>query len=508
MTDKDNKDKDNKDDTKKDEEEMSDKDVAAEATGDIFALLNDDAYKKIEAIYRQILYRSFYFPGGIPKKRIRGVGTDTAELEYDQDPTAFGSSGSWDPRYSDDYIERAKMEGFHKNFLYVVDGEVKTMSFHEAAQELRGCFQLGKFNTNNCDKSKVISIIVGLRYMNKIKPFLTEYGHEEDLNVTETDLKNLLTYAPQEVMKFEGVLQGTIGQTRSEFIGNNYGWVADEREHLAFDRGKFAASYMAEKKKFQEYADKLWGILQNVKALNLCANIDRSYNQGDNIKHEQKNTCALNIRNEMAAKNVGNNKGNDGKDDKDGTDGTDNKDGNGNAGKEKKEDTAKIEEEKKKLEEEKKKIEEERQALKSQVDDMKKQQQESENKSNQKMDDMMKKIEEMNKKQATPAPAPAPAPVQPKNNKTLIIGIVVASVVILLIFGIALFFALRKPKKNIDDDMMFNMPQNNVSMNNAQQQNNNTEQNNTQQQNTNNENVEFNTMNAPMNGGCDVILYE
>lgn len=485
MTDKDTQ------NTEEEEEEMDPQTMAAEATGDIFAILNDDAYKKLEDIYKQILYRSFYFPGGTPKKRIRGVGTDTSELEYDQDPTALGSSGTWDPRYLDDYIERAKMEGFHKNFLYVRDGSVKTISFSEAAQELRGCFQLGQFKSDRCDKSRVISIIVGMRYMNKIKAFITEFGSYEDLDITEKDMKDLLTYAPQEAYKYESLLQSLIGQTRSEFINNNYGWVADYREDLAFDRGKFAATYMEEKKKFQEYADKLWGILQNVKALNLCANIDRSINQGENITHTQKNKCILNIKNEMAAKNM------DGK--------TSTNDDEG--------DNAEDAEKQKQLEEEKKKLEEQQQALKKQMEDIKKQQQESESKSNQKIDDMMKKLDELNKKQepstpassapaktpSTPAssappatPAKTPAK-EPETNNTKVIIIVVSSVVGLILFGIILFLVLGKRSNRVDNFNMYQ--QNNMMQSNAQNM-------------SSDPNVGYNTMNSPMRGGYDVIVYE
>ena len=68
---------------------------------------------KLENLERQILFRSYYFQGGTPKKFVHGIGKDTDKIHYDNSTDKRDYLREWNPRYLDDYINQARQYGYH-----------------------------------------------------------------------------------------------------------------------------------------------------------------------------------------------------------------------------------------------------------------------------------------------------------------------------------------------------------------------------------------------------------
>lgn len=262
-------------------------------------LMNDDTFNEIQEIEKQILYRRFYFPGGTPKLRVAGKGTNSPndDFEYDQSTEGMDPFDHWDPRYLKDYIVVAKQNGFYKNFIYF-DGynTFKTINFSQARDALKNCVNLstGKINNSGgCNKYEVAGIIAGLIYFDKVSSFIDFFGTNERL------FKNIISVNADLIEPLIDELEDLTGQSKKEFKENNFGWMANNNA-FSFDSAQYLSRWFELESKYNEYKDKVWKILENTNALQLCSNNVNVV--GNNITIQQGLSCAQSISDGEKAK--------------------------------------------------------------------------------------------------------------------------------------------------------------------------------------------------------------
>lgn len=243
-------------------------------------LLNDDMFKEISKIERAILFRQFYFPGGVPV---------LLNIEGKAKSDVFTH---WDPRYLEEYIIEAKQNGFHRHFLYYDGLRVNTINFYDASEIITKCIKNNVVQNNDvCKPFNVISILSGLRYMNKIESFISEYGRK--LNVSVSDVLTILDNSSNVADKCDEAVMNIVKQSSDEFINENVGWQADDIKY-AFDVYEYAQRWNECQVKYMEFKDKLWNILSKTNALNICSNVNTSINVGD-VTLQQAITCTQQI---------------------------------------------------------------------------------------------------------------------------------------------------------------------------------------------------------------------
>lgn len=264
-------------------------------------LMNDKTFNEIQEIEKQILYRRFYFPGGIPKLRIAGKGTNSPndDFEYDQSTEGIDPFDHWDPRYLKDYIVVSKQNGFYKNFIYF-DGynKFKTINFSQAANILKKCvnWSTGKIDGDGaCDKYEVAGIVAGLIYFDKVNSFIDFFGMKETL------FNKMVVVNGDLIEPLIDKLEDLTGQSKKEFIENNFGWMANDNS-LSFDSAQYLKKWLELESKYEEYKEKVWKILENTNALQLCSNNVNVV--GNNITIQQGLSCAQSISNGEKMKDV------------------------------------------------------------------------------------------------------------------------------------------------------------------------------------------------------------
>ena len=258
-------------------------------------LMNDKTFQEIQEIEKQILYRKFYFPGGIPKLRVVGQGFNkkTDDFEYDQSLEGSDPFDHWDPRYLGEYITIAKQQGFHRNFIYYDGREFKTMNFSQAAEALKKCinWSTSKIDAEGaCDKYEIAGIIGGLIYFDKVSSFVEETG----LAGGKASMFNrVYTYNGDLIQPtIEKLANGLIQQSEKNFKEKNFGWMANDNKY-AFDSAQYLKRWLELETKYNEYKEKVWKILEGTNALQLCTNNVNV--TGNNITIQQEMSCMQTI---------------------------------------------------------------------------------------------------------------------------------------------------------------------------------------------------------------------
>lgn len=288
-------------------EQDADRAAAAVASIEELKMLDNGALSKIENIEKQIMYRSFYFPGGKVRRLHSGLGTDDANNKYDQIPGERDLFARWDPRYLDDYVTQAKQKGYHRHFLYYNGKTILPISFDEAKIKLQSCLTSDGLDKSisACDEYDIYGILNGLLYMGKAESFLAEQDNARDLQLSVSKIRNMLNLKATSINKAaNNALNMLIGQSSSEFINDDVGWSA-ELQKYAFDIVEYAAEWDSLQADYKKYKEQIWEILKNTNTLNLCTNVTKGIISGD-VNINQEMDCAVRIGD--VAKDTKNNK--------------------------------------------------------------------------------------------------------------------------------------------------------------------------------------------------------
>ena len=258
-------------------------------------LMNDTTFQEIQEIEKQILYRKFYFPGGTPKLRVVGQGTNskTDDFEYDQSLEGSDPFDHWDPRYLKEYITIAKQNGFHRNFIYYNGSDFNTINYSQAMEVLKKCvnWSTGKIDVEGgCDKYEVAGIIGGLMYFDKASSFVEETG----IAGGSSSMFNRAYIINGDLVQptIEKLANGLIQQSEKKFKEDNFGWMANNNKY-AFDSAQYLTRWMELESKYNEYKEKVWKILEGTNALQLCTNNVNV--TGNNITIQQEMSCMQTI---------------------------------------------------------------------------------------------------------------------------------------------------------------------------------------------------------------------
>lgn len=259
----------------------------------LLQLMNDPTFQRIQEIEKQLLYRRFYFPGGIPKLRVAGTGVSNDTVEYDGSTNTIDPFDHWDPRYLQEYITIAQQNGFHRWFIAIVSDKFTPMSFTQAEKMMIQCINWTTgviADDGGCNSTDVCGVIAGLIYFDKIDAFFDEMnvGNKNIFN-TRVKVVNNDIIGPL-VSKIANVL---VQQSQANFKEKNYGWMAQDNLY-AFDSAKYLAEWKELEVKYDEYRAKVWEILTNINALELCSNNVNV--TGNNITIQQSMSCVQNIQ--------------------------------------------------------------------------------------------------------------------------------------------------------------------------------------------------------------------
>lgn len=259
----------------------------------LLQLMNDPTFQRIQEIEKQLLYRRFYFPGGIPKLRVAGTGVSNDTVEYDGSTNMVDPFDHWDPRYLQEYIAIAQQNGFHRWFIAIVSDKFIPMSFTQAEKMMRQCINWTTgviADDGGCNSTDVCGVIAGLIYFDKIDAFFDEMnvGNKNMFN-TRVRVINNDVIGPL-VSKIANVL---VQQSQANFKEKNYGWMAQDNQY-AFDSAKYLVEWKELEVKYDEYRAKVWEVLTNINALELCSNNVNV--TGNNITIQQSMSCVQNIQ--------------------------------------------------------------------------------------------------------------------------------------------------------------------------------------------------------------------
>lgn len=259
----------------------------------LLQLMNDRTFQRIQEIEKQLLYRRFYFPGGSPKLRVAGTGKDTDEVEYDGSSANVDPFDHWDPRYLQEYITIAQQNGFHRWFIAIIADKFTPVSFTQAEEMMRQCINwtTGVIAEDGaCNSTDICGVIAGLIYFDKIDAFFDEMqiGSKDMFNRRVRVINNDII-APL-VSKIANVL---VQQSQANFKSKNYGWMAQDNQY-AFDSAQYLTEWKELEVKYDEYRAKVWEILTNINALELCSNNVNV--TGNNITIQQSMSCVQNIQ--------------------------------------------------------------------------------------------------------------------------------------------------------------------------------------------------------------------
>lgn len=262
-------------------------------------LLDNGILSKITELEKNIMYRRFYFPGGIPRKLIPGVGVDTDKYRFDNISGERDVLLHWDPRYLDDYLQQEQQNGFHKHFLYFDGKQIVSASYVLARTIIMDKidFMMGLYLNNFASVSelyKVYGIVGGIEYAGKTENFISEYA--DVIGITKKGWSLVLIYGDRFISQVIKQIENFVGQTQNEYQTYDFGFMApDNRKDLWF-----ADNLMEEWEKLQDqyniYKEKIWAILEKTNVLNLCSNYNMfvGVNLG-NISVNQAFECINNI---------------------------------------------------------------------------------------------------------------------------------------------------------------------------------------------------------------------
>lgn len=273
-------------------------------------LLNDRNFQEIQKLEKYVMYHMYYFPGGSPKLRINGHGTDTDKQEFDNlDASVDPFSNSWDPRYMVDYIDAAHQGGFHKWFITVINTDAQTtfkpMSFSQF---------MSQFVTSNAVdwvsgevdpifSTELAGAMAGIEFMSKLDALINFLQDEAGSKViNKTRWAKVSSKLANAIAKNKLALSNNlIKQTETEFKRENIGWMAPNWDY-AFDCAQYTAELTRRYDEYNEFKEKLWALLKESPSLQLCTNNVNV--TGNNITIQQEMSCVQTIQDSTATTNI------------------------------------------------------------------------------------------------------------------------------------------------------------------------------------------------------------
>lgn len=260
-----------------------------DAASALSTLLADDNFNKIRELEKNLEYRKFYFPGGVPKLKILPEGKETGPI-----------GDSWDPRYLQDYIDQAQNSGFHRWFLRPMVGRnfVEVCSVGKVYDDCKGKIDwiTKRYNIEQYGdeyKLDLASMFVGMKYMGKFQVFVDYVKTiiEEGINITVKTCEDVYkSFGPSITNPLRQVIVNWIGQ--NDFVKSDIGYYA-QVDQLAFDAAQIITELKARNEEYEKFKEKLWNILKENPILQLCTN--NAQITGVNIKLTQTMSCSQQI---------------------------------------------------------------------------------------------------------------------------------------------------------------------------------------------------------------------
>jgi hypothetical protein len=138
----------------------------------------------------------------------------------------------------------------------------------------------------------VYGIISGIEFFGKRDLFIKDY--QDQLNISTSGWKKAIANADNVVKNASNRLRDYVGYTSEEFIALDYGFlVGSDRRDLWF-ADELMDEWLSLQAKYEEYKEKIWQILQNVNALNMCSNRVSGINIGG-VSIQQEMNCIQSI---------------------------------------------------------------------------------------------------------------------------------------------------------------------------------------------------------------------
>lgn len=280
--------------------------VSALSSLEPLMILNKDVLDKLEKIDKELVYRRFYFPGGVPKLYMKGDQPDTNEIHYVQDNT----DGGFDPRFIKDYIAEAKQNGFHRHVIVYNPSSSKYEA--KSFDQLKNLLQTYYINDKTVDyirnsrgattfekqikQESMAALFASLIYFDKYELFMNEFKRE----FKPDQMEKVMAYYDDFIQNELYRLSDAIGQSAEDFVKNDYGWMGPES--LAFDASIFVEDYAKYKAEYDKLKDQIWQWLSQITSLNLCANrVSGIYQASDEaqINLTQMSNCYQSVKTAM-----------------------------------------------------------------------------------------------------------------------------------------------------------------------------------------------------------------
>lgn len=227
---------------------------------------------KMENMEQQVTWRMYYFPGGVTKRWVSGVGVDTDDIHYDGITGNRDLFAEYNPRYLDLYVEQSRNNGWYNHFVYS-DG---SNTYHATIMDVDATLRIGIINNQVC------GMIAGLIFFDKLDLFIESYpDYDED------DLKYILSrHGSQDL--YDNQLMWLIGKTKKQFLSSPDGWLATDGRYCFM--GDIWTQYLSVKEEYEAYRDKLFEIISSKPCFQVCTNTVKGVIIG-NATISQSATC-------------------------------------------------------------------------------------------------------------------------------------------------------------------------------------------------------------------------
>ena len=243
--------------------------------------LDAEIVDKMEELEKGLLWRMYYFSGGVTKRWISGIGIDTDLIHYDGITGDRDLFAEYNPRYLDEYVIQSRQNGWYNHLIYSNGVDVKHTTLSNIAQTLSFVKKNGEY----------FGMIAAMIFFDKLDLFVENYDFDKQslLNDLNSSRKQSL---------YDRMLEQTIGVTKRQFQEDSRGWLAtDERFCFAADIWE---KYKSMKEEYDIYRERLWNEISSKPCFQICSNVVKGTFVG-NITITQVANCEMNMVNSGCA---------------------------------------------------------------------------------------------------------------------------------------------------------------------------------------------------------------